>query len=148
MLGWEYKRHATGELHRLRQLAFGDADLAVRGVHCCEAGMWHLTVSPTWRVDGLAELRLPQPQRRPPHVDAPDRQSYLDEIVAVVLDAIRDQGTDLVMPSLTAICDRYQTGRAWTWRLRRALTEPGWLRRARNGYITQVPGTPRPSIGN
>jgi hypothetical protein len=128
--GWEHKRHAMGESHRVRRLT-----QAARGVRCCDVGLWHLVSPPALH----AELRLPQPPRRPPHVDAPDRQAYLDEVVAVVLDAIREQGVGLVMPSPTAICDRYQTGRNWTWRLRRALSELGWLRHVEHIYLTGEP---------
>jgi hypothetical protein len=107
-----------GELHRRRALTA----LAIRR---CDVGLWHLVVPSVWQADRSAELWLPQPPRRPPHVDALDRQSYLDEVAVVVLHAIRDQGAGLPMPSLTVICDRYRTCRAWTWRLRRALTELG-----------------------
>jgi hypothetical protein len=129
-LGWEDKRHALGESHRVGRLT-----QAARGVRYCDAGLWHLISPPTRR----AELRLPQPPRRPPRVDAPDRRTYLDEVAVVVLNAIREQGAGLAMPPLSAICDRYQTGRDWTWRLRRALSELGWLRIAEHVYLTDEP---------
>ena len=70
------------------------------------------------------------------------------EVVVTVLDAVRDQGAGLLMPSLTAICDRCQTSKAWTWRLRPALADLGWLRQAGNVYLTRIPDLPQPSTGD
>ncbi|MBP2338805.1 hypothetical protein JOF41_004983 [Saccharothrix coeruleofusca] len=147
-LGWEDKRHAMGEAHRIRQrsqlLAAGGPAARGHGVHRCDAELWHLTVPTARPAVEPVELWLPQPPRRPPHLDAPDRQSYLEEVMAVVLHAIREQGAGLAMPALTTICDHYGTGRSWTWRLRRALAELGWLHRSGHLYLTSVPEPPRP----